>query len=1002
MRSPRHSRLLVAGATFALAAGLAVPLTNHAAAEPVNPTLAGPGLSAVVPQVKTFKAAEGLNFALKPSTRIILTGETTALTDEAALLASELVSLDIDKGLGMNAVPKVVTGAEPGVGDIVLGAGTVADTTSTEAYSLKVDGHVTITGASDAGVFYGTRTLLQSLSAAKGAEAGTVTDEPDATIRSLHVDAARKYFSPGWFEDQIRQMAYVKLNQLQYHFSENEGFRLESSSHPNIVSSQYLTKAELAKIIKLARTYHIEVVPALDVPGHMAQALKAYPELRASSTSEGSKIIDYSKPEGRKLVTDLIDEYADLFPSTAWHLGGDEVFALEGSVEARFPQLLQYAKDTVGPNAKLMDGYVHYLNTVAEYLNGKGKSHVRAWNDALYTPGTTQRLNSNVDIAYWTRWHASFPTVDLLKQKGHKLINFNDSFFYYVLTYPGWAYSTKPTAAKIYQDWKPGVFPWADRTTRQDLALDDPALLGASFAIWCDKPAVETEAQVAGGIKMPLRAMASRSWNANAAASLQTWQQNASTVGDAPAARELAAPSLSTTLAAEPSGTVKPGTTQTWTSTTRNDGATAARATIAVDVAKLAAVASLGQVSTAMLDASGKPVAEPGVNAALNRPTTASGQEVAGMWGPALAVDGDEKTRFSSNESDNAWIAVELAQPTTVDHVTIKWELGAKRYKVQVSDDGTSWMDATAERSTASGSEVSRFPLTVTTPVKFVRMQALERTPAPNGNKYGVSMHEFEVWTGPEQGASVTPAVVDGGTIRWTGDVPAGHSVRLTMPSTINKDAAAGASFTVTSTVDAPYFPRVATASVSGKVAGEPQSPSVSPSASITPSESASPSVTPSGSASASPSQSGTPSATPTQSSTAGPSPAPTITHSPGVALTLSKVVASVGDRLTVSAAGFAPGETLRVEVHSDPIVVARATANAQGVADVTITVPKVDAGAHRVVVVGETSGKVASAALQVKAGLPNTGASTTTLLLVVAGLLAAAGGVLLLRRRQA
>ena len=144
-------------------------------------------------------------------------------------------------------------------------------------------------------------------------------------------------------------------------------------------------------------------MPALDVPGHMAQALTAHPEWAASQTSEGKRILDYSKPEVRKFVEDLIDEYAPLFPSTSWHLGGDEVFALDqGSVEARFPALHQYAKDTVGPNATIMDGYIHYINTVAEYLNAKGKDHVRAWNDALYTPGSTQALNKNVDVAYWT------------------------------------------------------------------------------------------------------------------------------------------------------------------------------------------------------------------------------------------------------------------------------------------------------------------------------------------------------------------------------------------------------------------------------------------------------------------------------------------------------------------------------------------------------------------------------------------------------------------------
>ena len=118
---------------------------------------------------------------------------------------------------------------------------------STEAYTLSVDGHTTITGPNDGAVFLGTRTLLQSLSNAGGAEAGVVKDWPDTTIRSLHIDGARKFYSPDFYAEQIRQMAWIKLNQLQYHFSENEGYRLESTSHPEIMSTEYLTKAELAE-----------------------------------------------------------------------------------------------------------------------------------------------------------------------------------------------------------------------------------------------------------------------------------------------------------------------------------------------------------------------------------------------------------------------------------------------------------------------------------------------------------------------------------------------------------------------------------------------------------------------------------------------------------------------------------------------------------------------------------------------------------------------------------
>ncbi len=140
---------------------------------------------------------------------------------------------------------------------------------------------------------------------------------------------------------------------------------------------------------------------------------------------------------------------------------------------------------------------------------------------------------------------------------------------------------------------------------------------------------------------------------------------------------------------------------------------------------------------------------------------SASGQERAD-WGPENAVDGDESTRWSSNTSDDAWIQVELAEATMVDHVTILWEDAcAARYKVQVSNDGTGWTDATEEISQAAaecGQAVTHNlnAATADTAWKFVRMQGIERTPI-SGTLYGMSLFELQVWDGPE------PVAVDTG-----------------------------------------------------------------------------------------------------------------------------------------------------------------------------------------------------------------------------------------------
>ena len=139
---------------------------------------------------------------------------------------------------------------------------------------------------------------------------------------------------------------------------------------------------------------------------------------------------------------------------------------------------------------------------------------------------------------------------------------------------------------------------------------------------------------------------------------------------------------------------------------------------------------------------------------------TATGQEVAGQWGPDLVIDGiknpgaasRDQSRWSSNTADDASITVELAEPTVIDHIAIEWEAAcAAKYKLQVSTDGTAFVDATGVIAPVCGTrDVQRIAAAdADTAYRFVRMQSIERTPI-GGQKYGVSLWEFEVWDGAE------------------------------------------------------------------------------------------------------------------------------------------------------------------------------------------------------------------------------------------------------------
>ena len=95
---------------------------------------------------------------------------------------------------------------------------------------------------------------------------------------------------------EIRLLADLKLNQLHLHFSDNEGFRIESESHPEVVSKQHLTKRQVGEIVEYARRRHIRVTPELDMPGHLRAALAEHPELRLAGSTDA---LDISLPAAK-------------------------------------------------------------------------------------------------------------------------------------------------------------------------------------------------------------------------------------------------------------------------------------------------------------------------------------------------------------------------------------------------------------------------------------------------------------------------------------------------------------------------------------------------------------------------------------------------------------------------------------------------------------------------------------------------------------------------------
>lgn len=463
-----------------------------------------------IPAVREFGPARGPGWRPASGARVVV--DDDRLADEGRLLAGEL-------GMGYGGR----SGARGG--DVELG---LAGSGDQESYTMTVqNGLVKITGPGEAGVFYGTRTLKQEVHGGGTAPEGVVRDAPAKPRRGFMLDIARKYYTAGWIEDRIRELGDLKYNELGLHFSDDQGFRIESGTHPEIVSKQHLSKAEVKNIVDLAASRHITIVPEIDSPGHLGAVIAAHPDLQLRNASgvPTRGAIDISRPAAAKIVDDLLNEYAGVFPGSYWHLGGDEYQALAvRNPAASYPQLAAVARQKYGASAGIADLATGWMNDRANVVRSHGRT-MRAWNDGFYRASGVQPAK-DLEVAYWTgKEIGARQPVDYLGT-GRNVINYNDEYLYYVLGQP--QTFVYPTGRRIYEQWTPRVV----RGTTAVPARYDGQILGGVFAVWSDRAGAQTQDQVAAGIRMPLRATAQKLWDSRTPAlSWAQFQQLAGRLG---------------------------------------------------------------------------------------------------------------------------------------------------------------------------------------------------------------------------------------------------------------------------------------------------------------------------------------------------------------------------------------------------------------------------------------------------------------------------------------
>lgn len=336
-------------------------------------------------------------------------------------------------------------------------------------------------------------------------------DLPVQTERGVMIDIGRKFYTIEMLQALIDYMETLKMNVLQLHFSENEGFRLECQTMPELTSKEYLTKKDITSLIHYADVRNIMIIPEFDSPGHLKRLLTLHPEFQMSTFAHNKgylddPLFDITNPQAVRLIKEIIQEYIELFSTTHYfHLGADEY--LNFNELANYPLLQANAQKKYKNKELGYDLFIDYINELADKVEENGLI-ARVWNDGFYKTDelSKNKLKSTIQITYWTHYQKQMATVQTFIEKGHKILNFNDNFFYFVLgEEAGYKY---PTGEKIKENWTINVFSGNQQLSKRDMRQ----VIGTYFAIWSDNSDALTETEVLTRIKEPLKEQQKKIW----------------------------------------------------------------------------------------------------------------------------------------------------------------------------------------------------------------------------------------------------------------------------------------------------------------------------------------------------------------------------------------------------------------------------------------------------------------------------------------------------------
>ncbi len=490
--------------------GLAAIIALSGVASAAAPAFAAPNV--IYPNVQSY-TKDSDTFTLPKKSRLLVVSNEKTLNNEVLLRDLKRASSQLlDKGV-LSEAPQIVFGTLENAADndIIVKMGTNPDLTGkNDAYAVDIKNNITISAEDETGIYYGLTSVIQMLIEGDNVlTKGNIVDYSDVEDRSFHLDCARKFFTKDWIISLIKDLSWQKYNSIQLHFSENEGFRLQSDTLEAIdgfqyVNNQYLTKQDMLEIIQVANEYHIEVIPSLDSPGHLGAVLRYLPSDYSCASlfpSDGRRaqcFNIFTNDEARGFLIDLMTEFIDFFSEAGckrFNIGGDEF-------------LEKFSNFSNEQYVQIME----YFNEVSAIAKSKGMTP-RTWNDGvMYGNYTGYKLDPDIEICYWAA-PQNCASIEKFVSNGNKVINFSDIYMYYVLS-SWWLQNACPEGDRIYREWNPGKFSTLQGGIPQTYKKPYANFIkGGSYAVWCDVPGYMTQDSVANNIFYRTRATAYKMWN---------------------------------------------------------------------------------------------------------------------------------------------------------------------------------------------------------------------------------------------------------------------------------------------------------------------------------------------------------------------------------------------------------------------------------------------------------------------------------------------------------